>query len=795
MGVEVLIPSMFHRRLVLLAMLGCGAFTLLFARTAKLTVAQGSELREEAELHLISSQWLPSARGSILDRKGRVLAQDRPSYSVCVSYPVITGDWVLDMARQAARRAIGHRWLDLTAEERAREIEARIPLFRLHLDKGWDSLAERVGLTREQIDARRDEIISKVEGKQRGLAEWRTYVEEYLRRERGEEITDEVRKKIEKRADSPIAEQKSRHVLIPRVGDDVGLACMLLASEEADIALPPGEPDALTPSAEPVDLIERVQRMPGLSVMDAGDREYPFEAAVVEVDRHFLPGPLKGEGLAQIPVDGLLCHVLGNVRDIVQRGDVESRTQYLDANPAEASRARAKLASGSIIDRGAYRDEERIGNSGIERSYEHVLRGLRGIVQTKRGPEGGQSTIPPDVGQNVKLTIDILLQARVQAAMSPQLGLAVVQPWQGQTSETQHIGETLHGAAVVMDVDTSEVLAMVSVPTFTRRQMREHPETVFGDEPELRISTPYINRAIAKAYAPGSIVKPLIYTIANRDGHIRLGETIACTGHLFPEKLDAWRCWVYKRFQTTHTAMLGHDPDTIEGIMGSCNIFFFTLGRRLNVNGIEVAYRDYGVGQKFEIGAGYEFPGLLGRGSAGAINLADATQMGIGQGPIAWTPMHAAQAYATLARGGIFMKPRLVEGDLRPAAVDLHLDASAVSDALEGLYRVINDEQGTGRYLTFEGGKEPIFNAPGVRVWGKTGTAAASPVIGDPDGEGPAVKQVIESGDHSWFVVIVGRDRPKYVVAVVTDFGGGGGKVSGPIANQVIHALIAEGYL
>jgi penicillin-binding protein 2 len=83
-----------------------------------------------------------------------------------------------------------------------------------------------------------------------------------------------------------------------------------------------------------------------------------------------------------------------------------------------------------------------------------------------------------------------------------------------------------------------------------------------------------------------------------------------------------------------------------------------------------------------------------------------------------------------------------------------------------------------------------------VRVWGKTGTAAASPIIGDPDGEtGPEPRQVLAAGDHSWFVVLVGRDRPRYVISVVTDFGGSGGKVSGPICNQIIHALIAEGYL
>lgn len=93
--------------------------------------------------------------------------------------------------------------------------------------------------------------------------------------------------------------------------------------------------------------------------------------------------------------------------------------------------------------------------------------------------------------------------------------------------------------------------------------------------------------------------------------------------------------------------------------------------------------------------------------------------------------------------------------------------------------------------------QEPVFEIPGVRVWGKTGTAAAPKlVINDPDGpNGPLKGQVAEEGDHSWFVVLVGRDRPRFVVSVVVDYGGSGGKVSGPICAQIVRALIEEGYL
>jgi cell division protein FtsI/penicillin-binding protein 2 len=137
--------------------------------------------------------------------------------------------------------------------------------------------------------------------------------------------------------------------------------------------------------------------------------------------------------------------------------------------------------------------------------------------------------------------------------------------------------------------------------------------------------------------------------------------------------------------------------------------------------------------------------------------------------------------------------------------VETGLDTAAIGDALEGLRGSVNDPRGTGHHLTFEvmgaGGpeqaREPIFNARGVSVWGKTGTADAPALVADPDGEGPEAPRVLRDGDHSWFVVLAGPEggRPLYSIAVMMEYAGSGGKVSGPIANQVVHALVAEGYL
>jgi cell division protein FtsI/penicillin-binding protein 2 len=121
------------------------------------------------------------------------------------------------------------------------------------------------------------------------------------------------------------------------------------------------------------------------------------------------------------------------------------------------------------------------------------------------------------------------------------------------------------------------------------------------------------------------------------------------------------------------------------------------------------------------------------------------------------------------------------------------------------LRQVVENRQfGTGRAIAYEQlGPErvAIFNHPGITVWGKTGTATAPPLMFDPDetpeGNGPAEPRIVRMGDHSWYVTLVAPEgeSPKYAIAVIAEYAGSGGKVSGPINNEIIRALIEEGYL
>nr|MBC8201391.1 hypothetical protein [Planctomycetota bacterium] len=117
----------------------------------------------------------------------------------------------------------------------------------------------------------------------------------------------------------------------------------------------------------------------------------------------------------------------------------------------------------------------------------------------------------------------------------------------------------------------------------------------------------------------------------------------------------------------------------------------------------------------------------------------------------------------------------------------------AVKLALAGLGDSVSKRYGTGSRLRYGGGnEESTFNIDGVRLWGKTGTAEAPPYRLRKD------SPPITGLDHSWFLVMaapLGKSEPTIVVAVIVEHGGSGGRVAGPIANQVLHALQAEGYL
>lgn len=802
----------FRRRLALIMAGFLLASAAMAAQMVRLGVGQSQQALAEAERKLSRERWIPTVRGSILDRKGRVLAQNRPTYEVAVDFPVLSGEWALKRARDHARRTHAKAWPMLTTEQREQVVARFLPVYELHVEAMERLIQQTLSLTPEDYAQRKQRILDRVNRTASSVA--RTRLERYRREqiERGRAISPELYATLLERAEEPIAAQREPHV-IGDVADDV--AFNLIRLQDATAAIySPDRP--ATSQDQTADDPEIVPRLPGLIVRRSEERQYPYDRSRVTIARDSLPTPLKSDEPLTFEIEGVAAHVIGWMGSRPLESDVDRRAQQLAADPARAERALVntldRRGPDNRIDRGQYRNGDPVARAGVEWSREATLRGLRGL-RTERLDTGQQQTIPPEPGQDVTLTLDIHLQARVQGILDPRLGLTQVQPYHSAVPTKLPVGTPLNAAAVVIEVDSGDVLALVTSPSFSRTALREAPETLYDDE----LNTPLTNRAIAKPYPPGSVLKALTLCGAVTHGHYTLGQRIACKGHLLPNRPDILRCWIYRPVygMSNHSIQFGHDLDAVDALTASCNIFFYQLGRRMGARTIADTLRTFGVGTHFNLGVGAEFPGSIGpittvtdeRGNptniytndGRGLTEFDATIMGIGQGPIAWTPLHAANAYTTLARMGVAITPRVINDGTVPEPRETDIDPRAIAAALEGLSGVVNNpDTGTAHHLTLETGREPIFNTPGLRVWGKSSTAQAPPIIlkdAPRDAEGNEIP--IRSGDHAWFTALVGRegDRPRYAISVIVEYGGSGGRVGGPIVNQIIRALADEGYL
>lgn len=824
--------SMFHTRLLLLGLCMAAGALIPLLRVSQLTTVRGEELLARAESKLVTERLIPTSRGRILDRKDRVLAVDVPSFDIAVDYPLISGSWAFTEAARLARKEHAAIWRQIPSEEREKLIMELVGQQQDRLAKAWAKLAEISGVPLADLEERRAEITGRVSRMAAELTEASRRALEAERLERGRELAVPAAE-----AEKPIREQITSHIIIRGLSDK-------LAFEFPGGLLPPQSTE-LTKAAEEANAaaLTAAGLLPGMRLVDGTRRQYPAEMLRVSIDRSFFPGPLRSAMALETTVPGVATPIVGQMRSTLYREDVETKPLRREQDGVR------------IIDLAGYAPGDAIGQSGVERLSEQTLRGQRGI-ETQRLETGEKQTTPPEPGSDVRLSLDASLQARIQALLSPEVGLTVVQPWHNNKAKAP--GTLLPGAVVVMDVRSSQLLALASTPTWTRQQLATEPESILVHEADQawlekerarvrednlksgktdRLPTaasllPFLNRSLAKAYAPGSIVKPMIIAAAASEGLYRPGEQITCTGHLYPNQPNRMRCWIYKQFSMTHDQQFGRGLTGPEATMVSCNIFFFTLGQRLGPQRIVDWYQRFGIGESTapKLGLGFQFPGAIGRArgaspsqddegelaepdantraSSGSpspsdriVSQGEAALLGIGQGPVSWTPLHAASAYATLGRIylGLDEKvpPSIVLG-ARPASAlsspSPSISRPAVREALEGLRLAVSDSRGTGHHIKFTATdgvnmEEPVFNVPAVTVWGKSGTADS----GVPSQDNPGA-----SLDHSWFVVLVGRqgeDAPLYAVAVLVENGGSGGRVAGPLCNQVLWALRAEGYL
>ena len=396
-----------------------------------------------------------------------------------------------------------------------------------------------------------------------------------------------------------------------------------------------------------------------------------------------------------------------------------------------------------------------IGKFGLERIYDKEVRGINGGDQVEVDVSGRpvqllgrQSPVP---GNDLVLTIDKHLQEAAEQAVD-DAQLAIV--------------HAHAAAAVVMNPQTGEVLAMVSRPAFNPNLFAGGISTQNWNVLNNNPYHPMDNKAITGEYPPGSTFKIVTGTAALAEHKVTPQEKIFDAGHhwIIPKTNAGGEALGWINFQ--------------EAMAHSDNVYFYEMGNRLGVDALERYARMFGLGARTGIDLPYEAEGLVPNRKYKADNfedgewyLSETFDAAIGQGFNLVTPLQAAMVMGEIAANGKRYQPHLVQRivdvhgntvrEFQPKLLsELDVSQSVIRNVQEGLHSVTKIGTAAGVFAGFP-----------IDIAGKTGTAENS-----------------QGRDHGWFVAYGPYVNPNIVVAVIVEQGGFGSMSAVPIGRRILEA-------
>jgi penicillin-binding protein 2 len=473
-------------------------------------------------------------------------------------------------------------------------------------------------------------------------------------------------------------------------------------------------------------------------------RDVPYELVYFlrENQAHFPGVSVERVYVRRYPQGTLGAHLFGYVREV-------------DAEELESPRYEG-LAPGDMV-----------GKEGVEFTYDGLLRGINGAsrvqVDAEGRPTGRQlSEREPRAGGDLWLSIDASVQRAGEAALSSR----------GQP-----------GAFVVMDVQSGEVIAMGSHPTYDPSVFGRPvvPESLYRELTSDATSAPITNRAVQGLYPTGSTQKPLTAVAALAGGELTTQRVISDPGSI-----------TIGGIVFSNAGEVAHGTLALpRALQVSSDVFFYTLGMEMNE-----ATDEGGALQEWLKKLGLGAPtgiDLLGEGT-GLVptpewrndlyrqgltdrpwSVGDNVNLSIGQGDLQANPLQMAVGYAAIANGGDVVRPHVGMRAVDPSGrviqeIDpaprrrVDIDSSWQRSIMEGLHGAAMQPGGTA-YGVFGG--FPIDTA------GKTGTAERPP-----------------HGDQSWYLALAPYPDPKYVVAVTIEQGGFGADSAAPATREILTELL-----
>ncbi|GGX42388.1 peptidoglycan glycosyltransferase [Tateyamaria omphalii] len=409
-----------------------------------------------------------------------------------------------------------------------------------------------------------------------------------------------------------------------------------------------------------------------------------------------------------------------------------------------------------------------IGKVGVEAKIEETLRGKAGARRVEVNAAGRvmreldrQNGIP---GSDMQLTIDAKLQSYVQARLN---------------------GES--ASAIVMDVQSGDLLAIASAPTFdpnlfvrgiSSRDYKALTENKYR---------PLASKSVQGTYPPGSTFKMITAMAALEDGLIGPDETVYCPGHMEVAG-RRFHCW----------KSAGHGWVDLEtSLKRSCDVYYYDLAVKVGIEKITAMANRFGLGERHDIPMSAVAKGLTPtkdwkrRVHDQSWVVGDTVNASIGQGFLLASPLQLAVMTARLASGKA-VKPRLIktiDGIEQPsdAGTDMGMNENNLRKMRRAMYAVVNDRRGTAY------GSRIIEDA--MRMAGKTGTTQVRNISAAERRAGVIRNEDLpwERRDHALFVNFAPYDNPTIAVAVVVEHGGGGAKVAAPIARDITLQALYEG--
>lgn len=399
----------------------------------------------------------------------------------------------------------------------------------------------------------------------------------------------------------------------------------------------------------------------------------------------------------------------------------------------------------------------KVGKDGVERHFETMLRGSKGTRRVEVNARGRVvrevAREDPVPGNDLKLTIDQRLQSFT----------------------AQRMGEQSAGA-VVMDVQTGAIRALVSTPAYDPNEFVDGISQANWSAILADPRKPLINKALSGQYPPGSTFKMMVALAALEAGLIDPSTTHYCNGR-FQMGNQRFHCW--KRG--------GHGRvDLTQAIAQSCDVYFYELAAELGQERIgDMAHR-FGFGETYGLPIPGEKRGLVPnpdwkRTARGASWVGgDTVNMSIGQGALLATPIQLATMTARLANGGYAVTPSLHFKEMSGAPQTPMVGREHLDIVNAAMSEVVNGKRGTARSSALPEGL-------GLMA-GKTGTAqvrrisAAERETGVLDNDVLAWKQ----RDHALFVGFAPFNAPRYAVSVLVQHGGGGSTVAAPLGSDIL---------